>query len=262
MVYDCFMFFNELELLEIRLHELASVVDRFVLCEGDRTFSGKPKPLWFADNRHLFRDFDDKIVHLMIRGKEWPDGHDSWTREWHQRNHLATALQRCADEDLILISDADEIPCATAMAAIEPLMGYRKFEQIHHYYYLNTQCGIWAGSVAISYSELKRVGSTTGARYLPTNDRVLLRPGGWHFSYLGGVERIRNKIESFAHTELDRAEIKDLGILERRIARNEDIFGRPGHRYCDVELDQRYPRYLLENRSKFQHLIRRYVREE
>ena len=65
MIYDCFVFNDELELLEMRLMELYHIVDKFVLCEREHTFTGKPKPLHYADNREMFKPWADKIVHLV-----------------------------------------------------------------------------------------------------------------------------------------------------------------------------------------------------
>ena len=66
MIYDCFIFFNELELLELRLNELAGVVDKFVLVEATRTFTNEPKPLFFQENRARFREFDSRIIHVVV----------------------------------------------------------------------------------------------------------------------------------------------------------------------------------------------------
>ena len=65
-VYDCFTFFNELDLLEVRLNELDGVVDRFVLCESPYTFRGQPKPLVFQENRARFARFLPKIEHVVV----------------------------------------------------------------------------------------------------------------------------------------------------------------------------------------------------
>ena len=65
-VFDCFMFFNELDLLEIRLIELSELVDRFVLVEATRTHTGFQKPLYFADNKSRFASFLDRIIHVIV----------------------------------------------------------------------------------------------------------------------------------------------------------------------------------------------------
>lgn len=74
MIYDCFTFFNELELLELRLHELADVVDKFVLVEATKTHSNKSKPLYYWENRSRFGEFHDKIIHIIV--DDLPDAKD------------------------------------------------------------------------------------------------------------------------------------------------------------------------------------------
>src|SRR4029077_1834400 len=83
MIVDCFTFFNELELLEIRLKELGEVVDKFVLVESTLTFQGKPKPLFFRDNASRFAPFQSKIDHVIV---DMPETDDPWVREGFQRN--------------------------------------------------------------------------------------------------------------------------------------------------------------------------------
>ena len=66
MVYDCFQFFNELDILKIRLNVLAPVVDRFVISEATETFSGIKKPLYYEENKELFAAFQDRIIHVVV----------------------------------------------------------------------------------------------------------------------------------------------------------------------------------------------------
>ncbi len=66
MVYDCFQFFNELDILKIRLNVLAPIVDRFVISEATETFSGLKKPLYYEENKYLFAEFADKIIHVVV----------------------------------------------------------------------------------------------------------------------------------------------------------------------------------------------------
>ena len=93
MLYDTFPFFNELDLLEIRLHELASVVDRVVLVEATRTHSNLPKPLYYAENRARFAPFADKIIHIVV--EDTPDTADAWAIERFQRDCILRGLQNC-----------------------------------------------------------------------------------------------------------------------------------------------------------------------
>lgn len=107
-IYDCFPFFNELELLQIRLGELNDTVDYFVLVESIETQRGTPKKLFFEENKHLFAPYLHKIIHVAVR-ENHPE-FSMWEREHFQRNCIARGLKNCKDKDIILISDLDEIP--------------------------------------------------------------------------------------------------------------------------------------------------------
>lgn len=96
MVYDCFPFFNELDLLELRLRELSPVVDKFVLVEATRTFQKKEKPLVFEENKNRFSSFLDKIEHIVV-GK-FPGFFykfrvpNAWDYENFQRDQISIGL--------------------------------------------------------------------------------------------------------------------------------------------------------------------------
>lgn len=66
MVYDCFQFFNELDILKIRLNVMNDVVDKFVISEATETFSGLKKPLYYEENKEMFKEFEDKIIHVVV----------------------------------------------------------------------------------------------------------------------------------------------------------------------------------------------------
>lgn len=111
-VYDCFTFFNELDLLEIRLNELDPVVDRFVLVEATVTQRGQPKSLFFRENRERFTKFLPKIEHVVV--EDMPAGpqtkSNNWKRENFQRRAIMRGLASAQADDFVLISDLDEIP--------------------------------------------------------------------------------------------------------------------------------------------------------
>lgn len=108
MLYDCFTFFNELDLLEIRLNILNDSVDKFVIVEATRTQNNKEKCLYFEENKARFAKFEDKIIHVVV--KEFPQKLEQWTIENYQRNEIMRGLVNCKDDDVIIISDLDEIP--------------------------------------------------------------------------------------------------------------------------------------------------------
>ncbi len=107
MVYDCFLFLNEFELLDIRLHEMDSVVDRFVIVESAETFRGNPKPLNFPTQADRFSQFADKIIYIPLTEPLITD--NPWVREAFQRNQIMRGLVDCKDTDIVMISDVDEI---------------------------------------------------------------------------------------------------------------------------------------------------------
>jgi len=108
-VFDCFTFFNELDILEIRLAELDPLVDHFVIVEATRTFTAKPKPLYFADSRQRYERYAHKIIHVVV--DDIPlDAPTHWAREAYQRDAIMRGLTEAQPDDRIIISDCDEIP--------------------------------------------------------------------------------------------------------------------------------------------------------
>lgn len=253
MIYDCFMFFNELELLEIRFNELNHVADRFVVVEATRTHSNKPKPLYFRENMHLFKDFTHKIIHIVV--DEYPDYKDSWTYENYQRNQISRALEGCNPEDTIIISDADEIPRPETVLKARGIPGIKVLEQKLFYYYLNmvnVKDTYWlGGSRILRAGDFKKTASEI--RY---TDGTIMPEGGWHFSYLGGLERILSKIEAFAHQEYNKSAYKDALRLKRAIEKGKDLYGRRKLKFKPVPVDNSFPIYIRNNREKFSDMIR------
>lgn len=123
MLFDCFSFFNELDLLDVRLHELHALVDYFVLVEARRTFQGEPKPLYFNENVDRFKSYSGKIIPIVVDFPETSDAYAlntkpldaNWAREHYQRNQIAKGLIKATANDLIIVSDVDEILSATAL---------------------------------------------------------------------------------------------------------------------------------------------------
>lgn len=107
MTYDCFPFFNELDILEIRLNTLDKHVDKFVLVEASKTQSLLDKPYFFEENKARYSKFLNKIIHVKVSDNPDLPG---WVMENHQRNCITRGLVDCNGEDTILISDVDEIP--------------------------------------------------------------------------------------------------------------------------------------------------------
>lgn len=155
MVYDCFTFFNELDLLEIRLNVTKDVVDRFVLVEAGETHAGRPKPMMFAENRARFATFADRIAYVAV--ERFPSVCTTdWARENWQRNAISKGLEGAQDGDAVLISDLDEIPRPEAVRANIGRKGVTAFDQTYYAYYLNyrnVRQQWWLGTRMVSYRD-------------------------------------------------------------------------------------------------------------
>jgi len=261
-IYDCFPFFNELDLLDIRLNELHDVVDEFILVESTKTFSGKDKPLYFNDNKDMFAKFLPKITHIIQSDSDTGNNYkDNWTREESQRNKIMEVLaSKCKPIDVIISSDLDEIPRASAVK--EYVLRHAKngimiMDQKYSYYYLNnftTDCK-WQEGRIFPFWEAEKY-TLSQLRRGPTHHGHIqaLENAGWHFSFLGDAEHIRYKIESFAHTEFDDEEVKSEANIKHAMETGSDLFHRGNTKFNPVKIDETFPKYILNNIDKYKQL--------
>jgi beta-1,4-mannosyl-glycoprotein beta-1,4-N-acetylglucosaminyltransferase len=254
MIIDAFIFFNELDLLEIRLHELDPVVDRFLIVEAATTFTGAPKPLHYWENRGRYAAFADKIMHFNMGALPGPG---NWEREWHQRNGISEFLgSRCPDikdDDTVMVSDADELPAPEAVRRYDPAKGVASFLMLHCRGMLNcVGDGHWGGTTAAPWSKVRSVGAQ---RLRHGTDKTQPIYGGWHFSYMGGADSIRTKVRAYAHQELNNIHYLNDRHLTLMLAGVSD-FQHRDVAWAYVPLDGRFPKYLVDNKDKYGHLWR------
>ncbi len=286
MIYDCFTFFNELDILEIRLNILNDVVDRFVLVEATRTHQGKLKTLLFNENKERYKKFKDKIIHIVI--DEYPpyEGRSAWILERYQREMIAKGWTNCQEDDIILVSDVDEIPAPDKISKFKNSKGVFIFRQRMYCYYLNCEnvnrAGNyrWDGTVMSRYGyklspmQLRELSIIRGGSFSSRIPRRLynilklirwqishrikiksVQDGGWHFTYLGGTDMIIRKLEAFAHTEFNKKQYKNPDKIEEIINTGKDIFNRE-FKYEFVPLDNSFPAYIVNNKEKYKRLIK------
>lgn len=255
LVYDCFLFYNELDLLELRLNELNGVVDKFVLVEGDTTFTGKPKPYYYAQNKERFKEFSDKIIHVMVKN---PTQFDSpWDVEIIQRNSISDGLGGCKDNDIIMISDVDEIPNVDAIKNFNPLGGISLLEQKMSFYYMNcVSNALWWNAKIGAFRDIKK---ETPYMTRLNNNRPVIQNGGWHFTALGGVDAILNKLAAFSHTEYNTEHFRDEAALTIKIRNGVDIYERGGIIGSYWNITDEFPKYLQANKDKY--IQSGYIRE-
>ena len=265
-IYDCFQFFNEEHVLDLRLNILNEFVDFFVIVESTTDHQGKTKKLNFDPKK--FTRFEKKIIYIVVDDtaeaiKKPHTGGESLV-EQHQRNSLTRGLKKCSDNDLIILSDVDEIPDLNKLNMFDKKK-YAVFSQRMFNYKLNllneTESN-WHGSKICLKKNLKSPQWLRNLKFKKYPfwrvDKIrniqIIENGGWHFAYLQTPENIAKKIKSFAHGEYNREDFVNEGNIKKKIDSGKDIFDR-GITYKKVQIDNSFPKYIIENKEKFKNWI-------
>jgi beta-1,4-mannosyl-glycoprotein beta-1,4-N-acetylglucosaminyltransferase len=295
--YDCFIFYNELDLLELRLNILNECVDYFIIVESAITFQGATKEFIFERNRSRFAKFDNKIIHFKVESYEIdfanppyiaePKNTDEvvlnkiykfldecphfdkkaqfwWGNDFFQRECIWRAIAKADPKigDLIFLSDVDEIPNPKSILKLKKNLvadSLVYFQQHEFCYYLNYyHDSNWIGTCCFIFSEyatLSLNATRAAAKTSEVKTLEIIKNGGWHFTSVGNVEAIKNKIKSWGHREFNTA--ATLNSVEYNVKHGYDIFRRPGFGKLEYlpETSSMLPTYLLNNASKFEKLI-------
>ena len=258
-IYDCFQYFNEDHIVDLRLNILNEYVDYFVISESTKTHQGKDKTINFDNQK--FSKFKHKIKFIVADYKEKINftkhiGGESPV-EQHQRNSLIEGLKNASNEDLVILSDSDEIPDLTKLSEINKKKKYIAFCQKMFMYKLNLQNlneSNWIGSKITKVKYLSSMQEFRNMKFKnypfwridKLNQQII--NGGWHFSFLQTPDQILNKIKSFSHGEFNQENLNTKEI-EKKILENEDIFGRK-NKLEKVYIDNSYPAYITMNKDK------------
>ena len=262
-IFDCFSYWDEDLLLEIRFNILNEFVDHFVIVEGNKTWQNNPKKLKFDIKK--FKEFEKKIIYIPV--EDLPDGNNPYIRENFQRNAISRGLVKAQDEDLIIISDLDEIPDPKKIKLFKSKMRFAVFRQLHFYYKINLQSQknpFWHGSRICVKKYLK---SPQWLRNLKFKKRPfwrldklrlnnIIKDGGWHFCNLKEPEEILYKYKNLCETDdphifkekIDEKYL-DLDEVKKRIKNGLDIIGRD-EKYRPINLDERFPEYILDKKKE------------
>lgn len=236
-------------MLEIRLNILDKYVDKFVIIEARETFSGVPKPLYFEENKERFSKWKDKIIHYVVEegdkeiekqamlSPNTGSGEHYWLREFYQKESAKKALSFCEDDDLVFISDVDEIWSHTVFLADIDSDKIYKPRQKPYMYYLNQRTDEdwlgWTGTVFTRYKNIKNA-CINHLRTDSMTEYVVIENGGWHFNSIGGKEK---KQKAFMHP----------------IYENESEWKR---REINMHKDESdLPDYLINNKEKWKTLF-------
>ena len=258
------------------MHILNDVVDRFVISESTVTFSGDKKPLFYEENKGMFKEFEHKIIHNVV--DDTPMDCDAFTRDHHQKCAVARGLKGCKPEDIVIFSDVDEIPNPVTLKNLLPQVEDGKIYMLAQrlfYCYLDMEeisgrllsvtgefdgvdKPMWLGTKVCRYHMLDQYTTEELRNKEQKAVGVRVPDGGWHFSYMGGgknqpvEERVKYKIKSAAHQEYNNR--STLSKVRKNIRNHADIFGRDAQ-MVQVQIDETFPQYLRENIDKYQYLL-------
>ena len=265
-ILDCFIFNDEIEILDIRFNVLNNFVDKFIIVESAINHQGNYKKKNF--NLNLFKKFEQKIKYILI--EQYPKNFSAWQRENYQRNYIFNGLEEFSPEDMVIISDADEIPNLINLDFSKLKNNYYTFEQDHYYYKLNLKKKIkWNGSKMCKIKNLKspqwlrnlkmhkKYSMLRIDKYLNKNyvfDFQVIKNGGWHFGWLKTIENMILKIKSFAHTEYNISLYKDENFI-RECVKNHINFLNTDEKLEKVEINEKFPDYIRNNTQKFKSWI-------
>ena len=290
-IYDCFMYFDEDLLLDIRLNTLNNYVKKFIITEATYTHNGSKKKLNFDLNK--FQKFKDKIIYLVVdnqpenimklseKDSKEEKGEklilNGMARDYFQRENLSRGIKFAEDDDLIIISDLDEIPNLENLNSKKIKDNIVIFEQKMFYYKLNLfyEDYNWMGSKATkkkNFLSPQWIRNIKGRKYsrwrIDTffskkkySNLYFIKDGGWHFTCLRTAEELEKKLLNFAHhyeyeeSGLTIDNLKKL-IAEKRVMYDHSV-DQKEYKWSGksilkkVEINQ-LPEYIFSNTKKFE----------
>lgn len=263
------MYFDENLVLDLRLNILNEHVDKFIIAEATKDHTGRDKKLNF--NINDFKKFKNKINYIVV--EDLPVNLKSYKKNWavhhlrdqYQRNALVRGYKNYNEDDLIMISDIDEIPNPDKIKEFNIKNKYACFIQKNFQSkinLLNISDKHWMGTKIIQKKHLKspqwlrniKTAKPSFWKFYKPRQPQLIYDGGWHFSFLKNPSGIAKKIKSFSHSEFNKPEYTDEKKIEERIKKRIDIFDR-NYVYKKINLDNSFPKYLLENKNKYKSWI-------
>ena len=289
-VYDCFMYFDEDVILDLRLNYLNPYVDKFVIVESKFTHSGKKKELLFDIKK--FKNFENKITYLSIDHEpeeiqivNEQDNHidksskcifNATKRENYQRNYLSKGLEDVDPEDIILISDIDEIPNLEKIKFKSIKNKLIFFQQKIFYYKFNLCLNLenWVGTKVCKKKDLvspQWIRNIKDRNYPFWRLDILFSKnkyqniyfvtnGGWHFSYLKNTKDIEKKLKSYLHHREYDIEPVSVERIDQMIKEKKTVYDlkvdmrsskfNKGQTLTKVNLNQ-LPNYIQNNIEKY-----------
>ncbi|XP_027069154.1 uncharacterized protein [Coffea arabica] len=269
-VFDGIIFSNELDILEIRWHELLPYVTKFVILEANTTFTGVPKPVFFASNRDRFAFAEEKVVHDVFPGRILRRGsHENpFNLEAEQRGAMNRLLQGAgiSEGDLLIMSDTDEIPTPHTVKLLQWCDGVPPVLhlELKHYLYsfeFPVDYSSWRATVHI-YNPWTRYRHSRQSNFI-------LSDAGWHCSFcFRYLREFVFKMTAYSHADRVRhRSFLKYSRIQKLICQGDDLFDMLPEEYTFKEIIKKMgsvarsasavhlPAYLVENAEKFKFLL-------
>ena len=293
-IFDCFMYFDESLLLDLRLNYLDKFVDKFIIIECNYNHKGEEKKPTF--NKEKYKKFENKIEYILLKDQpknierinvkdtenETSDKYilNAIKRENFQRNYIKNCLSEAASNDWIIISDLDEIPNLSNVNFKNIKNKFIFFKQDMMYYKFNLKLEncLWVGTKAC---QMKNLESPQWLRNIKDRSYSWWRldtffsknkyrnikfidDGGWHFSYLKTPEEIEIKLKSYLHHR--EYDLNPIGVdkIKKLVEQKKTIYNlktdqrlnqfKSGNKLNKIDINL-LPKYILENKDKLKKWI-------
>jgi glycosyltransferase involved in cell wall biosynthesis len=239
-VIDGFSFFNEFDILKLRLNYLQDVVDYFVISECNYTHSGNSKPYYLDE---VISELDNNIQQKIIRVKYEPDISDYdfsnreecnfesgfWKLERGQRNHILEGLKDFSSNDLFMLSDVDEIPRKELIQHLKQNglpENKLALARCYNFYYnfVTYENNTWGGTVFTDVGTASK--TTTDFLRGHSYEFPFFENAGWHFTFFGGIKQIQDKLNSYAHQEFNNDEVNNQQSIQNAVQNKKDVLNR------------------------------------
>lgn len=261
-VISIFTFNGENAILKLHLGVLEDYVDKFIIVEANKTFTGRQKPLLFFRDERYFKEWHRKIEYYPMTMWDDPElwdmankspntqGASHWKREFYIKEslHKALELNGVKDDDLIIMGDVDEILDPSVEFHSETPVKARL--RVYAYYLNNLSSEVFYGPLVAQYKDIKDkcLNDLRADKSLYSGDQYL----GWHFTSMGGIEEVRRKLDdSYTLETYNTPEVQNL--LPERIEEGIDYLGRPFSFTTD---ESNWPDYLKKNRKSYERMCK------
>ena len=293
-IFDCFMYFDEDLILDLRLNTLNKFIDYFVIVESIYNHKGEKRKLKF--NIKKFKKFNKKIIYLIHNQipreikqiKKNDSEHEKNTkyifnaifRENSQRNYILKGLEKAKDNDIVLISDVDEIPNLEKVnfKTLKNKLIFFNQEMFYYKFNLRLPNFKWIGTKSCKKKYLKNpqwLRNIKDRKYpfyrLDTffsdkkfSNVKIIKNGGWHFTNIKTAEQIRYKLKSYLHnrefevnpvtkSQIEKLIKNKIAIYDLKLDKRSQKIGQ-GSKLQKYNL-KKLPAYIIDNKKKYKKWI-------